>query len=183
MAARVTVVAGSKTASIELLAFVNHGTVKLPSGKLTVTALSYTQTSGVTSVAGGSFSSAMPVEIKGGTLTGHGLVAAAVVNSGTVNPSTTGGVLTIKGSYQQSKSGTFATVLTGTTPGTKFGQLVVTGAASLAGTVKVTTSHFTPRRRQSFQVLRFHSHTGSFSRQSGTPRFSVSYTGSVHVSY
>ena len=178
-----TVAAGKKSTTIALLAFVNAGTVKLASGKLIVQALSYTQKSGVTDLAGGSLSSAMPVLIKGGTLTGHGTVGAPVVNSGMVNPSTTGGVLTINGSYQQTKSGTFATALAGTSPGRKFGQLVVNGAASLAGTIKVTTSHFTPKKHQSFQVMRYHSHTGSFTKKSGTPKYSVTYTGSIHIKY
>ena len=174
---------GKKPVTVSLLAFVNTGTVKLTSGKLVVVALSYTQKAGVTDLAGGSFSSKMPVLIKGGTLTGHGLVGAAVVNGGTVNPSTTGGVLTVNGSYQQTKSGTFATVLSGTKPGSKFGQLVVEGAATLAGTIKVTTSKFKPKKGQSFQVLRYRSHTGSFGKKTGSPKYSVSYSGSVHVKY
>ncbi|HET7017319.1 MAG TPA: hypothetical protein VFI65_25575 [Streptosporangiaceae bacterium] len=177
------VAGGKKLVTISLLQFLNRGTVKLASGKLEVVALSYTQTSGVTNLAGGSFGSRQPVLIKGGTLTGHGTVGAAVVNGGTVNPSTTAGVLTVNGSYSQTKSGTFATVLTGTKPGTKFGQLVVKGAAKLAGTIKVTTSHFTPKKKQSFQVMKFGSHTGSFSRKTGSPKYSVTYSGSVHIRY
>jgi hypothetical protein len=117
-------------------------------------------------------------------LAGHGTITGSVVNGGTVNPSTTAGILTITGSYQQTKSGTFASVLTGTTPGKKFGQLVVSGAASLAGTVKVTTaSHFMPKKGQSFQVLRFHSRAGTFGTKSGTPKYTVSYSGSVRIRY
>lgn len=177
------VAAGKRSTTVTLLAFLNHGTVKLASGRLVVDVLSYTQRSGVTSLAGGSFSSPLPVLIKGGILTGHGTVSATVVNGGTVEPSTTGGILLVKGSYQQTKSGTFATVLTGATPGRKFGQLVITGAAQLAGTINVTTSHFTPKKKQSFQVMRYQSHTGSFTRKTGRPKYSVSYSGSVHVRY
>jgi len=178
-----TVAAGASSATFAYLAFLNHGTVKLASGKLVVKVLSYTQESGVTSLTGGSLSSPLPVLIKGGTLTGHGTVGAAVVNGGTVKPSTTGGVLTVNGSYQQTKSGTFATVLTGTTPGRKFGQLVVNGAAKLAGAIDVTTSHFTPRKGQSFEVMGYRSHAGSFTRKSGSPTYSVSYAGSVRIRY
>jgi len=178
-----TVAASRKPTTIAYLTFLNRGTVKLTSGKLVVDVLSYTQQSGVTNLTGGSLSSPLPVLIKGGTLTGHGTVGAAVVNGGTINPSTTGGVLTVNGSYQQTRSGTFATVLTGTAPGRKFGQLIVTGAAKLAGTIKVTTSHFTPKKGQSFQVMRYHSHTGSFTTKSGTPKYRISYTGSVHIRY
>jgi hypothetical protein len=177
------VAGGKKKVTISLLAFRNSGTVKLASGKLVVVALPYTQTSGVTDLAGGSLSSKMPVLIKGGTLTGHGLVGAALVNGGTVSPSTTGGVFTVNGSYSQSKSGTFATVLSGTAPGSKFGQLVVEGAAKLAGTIKVTTKNFKPKKGQSFQVLKFRSRSGSFSKKAGSPKYSVTYSGSVHVRY
>ena len=116
-------------------------------------------------------------------LLGHGTVGAPVVNSGTVSPSTTSGVLTINGSYEQTRSGTFSTVLTGAKPGSKFGQLVVEGAAKLAGTIKATTSHFTPKKGQSFQVMRYHSHTGSFTNKLGTPKYKVTYSGSVHIKY
>jgi len=172
-----------KPTTVAYLAFLNQGTVKITSGKLVVDVLSYTQKSGVTNLTGGSITSPLPVLIKGGTLTGHGTVGAAVVNGGTINPSTTAGVLTVKGSYRQTRSGTFATVLTGTTPGRKFGQLVVTGATKLAGTIKVTTRHFTPKKGQSFQVMRYQSHTGSFTTKSGSPKYRVSYTGSVHIKY
>ncbi len=175
--------AGKKPVTASLLAFGNAGTVKVV-GKLVVVAVSYTQTAGVTNLSGGTLSSKQPVLIKGGTLTGHGLVGAPLVNGGTVSPSTTDGVLTVNGSYQQAKSGTFATVISGTTPGKKFGQLVVEGAATLAGTIKVTTSGgFKPKKGQSFQVMRYHSHTGSFGKQNGTPRYKVSYAGSVRVRY
>jgi hypothetical protein len=83
----------------------------------------------------------------------------------------------------QTKSGTFATVLTGTMPGRKFGQLVINGPAKLADTINVTTSHFTPKKRQSFQVMRYRSHTGTFTRKSGRPKHSISYSGSVRIKY
>lgn len=160
--------------SLSFLAFVNRGTVKLASGKLVVTALSYDQKAGTTNLAGGSLSSALPVKIDGGTLTGHGTVAASLTNSGTVRPA---GVLTITGSYGQSKSGTFAT----TVKGSSFGQLVVGGAATLAGTIKATASKL--GKVKTFKVIRFHSRTGTFTTVSGTPKYKVSYSGSVQIKY
>jgi len=179
-----TVAAGKKPVTFSLLQFFNNGTVKLASGKLVVVALSYTQLSGVTNLAGGSLGSKQPVVIEGGTLTGHGTVNASVINDGTVSPSTTDGVLVIKGVYQQSPSGTFATVLTGTVPGRKFGQLIVEGRAGLNGTIKVTTSGgFKPKKGQSFQVMRYSRHDGSFTKLTGTPKYKISYSGSVHIRY
>jgi len=74
-------------------------------------------------------------------------------------------------------------VLAGTVAGRKFGQLVVEGAAKLAGAIRVTTSHFKPKKGQSFQVMRYRSHSGSFGKKTGSPKYSVSYSGSVHVKY
>ncbi len=170
--------AGKKPVLFSLLAFVNSGLVKV-SGKLVVNALSYTQTAGVTDLLGGSLSSNQPVLIKGGTLGGHGTVGAAVVNSGIVSPSNTD-VLTINGAYQQAKSGSFDTALAGAG---KFGQLVVNGAAKLAGTIKIFLGHFKPKKGQSFQVMRYRSHTGSFTKKLGHPKYSVTYSGSVHIKY
>jgi hypothetical protein len=170
------VAAKKSTASISLLQFVNSGTVKITSGTLSVGTLSYHQTGGTTTLAGGSLSAAQPVNISGGLLTGFGTIHGSVDNGGTVQPSTTGGKLTITGSYTQSKNGELATVLTGTTPGTKFGQLVVKGAAKLAGTLSVTTGGgFKPKKGQSFVVLTCRSRSGKFAKHTGKPAYRVSY--------
>jgi hypothetical protein len=174
-----TVAGGKKPVLFSLLAFVNSGEVKI-SGKLVVNAVSYTQTAGVTDLLGGSLSSNQPVLIKGGTLGGRGTVAAAVVNSGIVRPSNTD-VLTINGVYQQTKSGSFDTALAGAG---KVGQVVVKGAAKLAGAIKILLAHgFKPKKGQSFQVMRYGSHTGSFTKKLGTPKYKVTYSGSVHIKY
>ncbi len=178
-----TAAAGKTPVTVSLLAFVNTGSVKLAS-KLIVDAVSYTQTAGVTYLAGGTLSSNQPVLINAGVLNGHGIVGATLVNGGTVSPSTAGGVLTVNGPYQQAKTGTFATVIAGTTPGSKFGQLVVEGVATLAGVIKVTTGGgFTPSKGQSFQVMRYHSHAGAFTSKSGSPSYTLAYSGSVQVRY
>jgi hypothetical protein len=163
-----------------LFAFVNRGTVKL-NGRLLVSAVSYTQTAGVTNIAGGSLSSNQPVLVKGGQFGGRGTVGAPVVNSGgTVSPSNTD-VLTINGSYQQTKSATFAVQVASAH---KAGQLVVEGAATLSGTIKIGLANgFKPKKGQSFQVMRYRSHTGSFTKTLGTPKYKVSYSGSVHIKY
>jgi fibronectin-binding autotransporter adhesin len=174
-----TVAGGKKPVAFSLLAFVNSGLVKI-GGKLVVSALSYTQTAGVTDLLGGSLSSNQPVLVKGGTLGGRGTVAAAVVNSGILSPSNTD-VLTINGAYQQTKSGSFDTELAGTG---KFGQVVVKGPAKLAGAIKISLAHgFKPKKGQSFQVMRYGSHTGSFTKKLGTPKYKISYSGSVHIKY
>ena len=169
------VAAGTKTATATNLAFSNSGTVTITGGTLFVNSVSYKQTAGATQLAGGSLSAAQPVDIAGGTLSGFGTITGSVQNAGTVSPSTTGGVLKISGAYQQTKTGVLTSVLTGTSPGTKFGQLSVGVTATLAGTLKVNPgSGFNPHGK-SFSVLLYHSRSGKFTTLSGSPAYTVSY--------
>jgi len=97
-----------------------------------------------------------------------------------VAPSTTGGVLKITGAYQQASSGTLSSVITGTTPGTKFGQLSVGGKATLAGTLKASTGNgFVPTHGEAFSVLLYHPRSGMFGTLSGSPPYTVSYTATA----
>ena len=103
-----------------------------------------------------------------------------MLNGGTVAPSTTGGVLKITGGYNQKSSGTLSSVITGTTPGTKFGQLSVGGKATLAGTLKASTGNgFVPSHGESFSVLLYHTRSGMFGTLSGSPAYTVSYTATA----
>ena len=174
------VAAGTKTATATNVALINSGTVKITGGTLFVNSVSYKQTSGVTQLAGGSLIAAQPADIAGGTLSGFGTITGSVQNAGTVSPSTTGGVLKISGAYQQTKAGVLTSVITGNSPGTKFGQLSVGGQATLAGTLKVSTGNgFTPSHGASFSVLLYHSRSGKFSTTSGSPAYTVTYTSTA----
>jgi hypothetical protein len=177
--------AGKGTATVTNMAFSNTGTVKIVSGTLSVQVLSYKQTAGDTQLAGGALSAVQPIDIAGGTLSGSGKITGSVLSSGTVAPATTGGVLKISGAYHQTGKGVLKSVITGTKPGSKFGQLVVGGKATLAGTVWAQTAHgFRPRRGQAFAILLCHSRSGRFTHKRGTPAFSVQYrSGSVRVKY
>jgi fibronectin-binding autotransporter adhesin len=179
-AGTLTVTAGSGTATTTNLAFSNSGTVKVSSGTLTINSVGYKQTAGATQLAGGSVSAAKTITISGGTLSGFGTITGSMHNGGTVSPSTTGGVLTISGTYTQTSAGVLTSVITGTTPGTKFGQLSVGGHATLAGTLKVNTGGgFTPSHGEAFSVLLYHAHSGTFGTLSGSPAYSVSYTATA----
>src|SRR5215472_5908441 len=162
------VAAGTKTATATNLAFSNSGTVKITGGTLFVNSVSYKQTAGATQLAGGALSAAQPIDIAGGTLSGFGTITGSVQNAGRVSPSTTGGVLKITGAYQQTKTGVLTSVLTGTSPGTKFGQLSVGGKATLDGTLKVSPGNngFNPHGK-SFSVLLYKSRSGKFATLSG----------------
>ncbi len=55
--------------------------------------------------------------------------------------------------YAQTAGGTFAVEVNGTTAGTEFDQLVVADTVSLAGTLTVDTSGFTPTPGQKFRII------------------------------
>ena len=74
-----------------------------------------------------------------GTLGGNGQITGNVDNAGTVGPGNSPGTLTIDGDYTQDAAGTLDIELNGTTPGTEYDQLVITGNASLDGTLDVST--------------------------------------------
>jgi hypothetical protein len=170
------VAAGASIATTTNMQFSNSGTVQVNGGTLAINTLGYKQTAGSTQLAGGAVTAAKQMNIAAGTLSGFGIITGSVLNGGTVAPSTTGGVLKITGGYSQKSSGVLSSVITGTTPGTKFGQLSVGGKAALAGTLKVSTGNgFVPSHGEAFSVLSYHSHSGTFSTLTGTPAYSVSY--------
>ena len=80
----------------------------------------------------GSIGSSSGVSVAGGTLDGDGTVPAVTVQSGgTVQPATASGtaVLSSTGDVSFDSGSTFSVTLGGTTPGTNYGQLDVTGTA------------------------------------------------------
>ena len=86
----------------------------------------------------------------------------------------------MSGAYQQTSAGVLSSVITGTSPGTKFGQLSIGGQATLTGTLKVNTGNgFTPSHGESFSVLLCHSRSGKFSKTSGSPAYTVTYTSTA----
>ena len=174
------VAAGAGTATTTNMQFSNSGTVKVNGGTLAINTLGYRQTAGSTQLAGGSITAQKQMNINKGTLSGFGTITGSVLNGGTVAPSTTGGVLKITGGYNQTSAGTLSSIITGTTPGTKFGQLSVGGKATLAGTLKVNTGNgFVPGHGQTFSVLLYHTRSGMFGTRTGTPAYTVNYTATA----
>ncbi|MFY9988855.1 MAG: autotransporter domain-containing protein [Chthoniobacterales bacterium] len=99
----------------------------------------------------------------GGTLTGTGTISGNVTNSGIISPGDPFGTLTIRGNYTQTSNGVFRLELGGLSPG-EFGQLAVTGNATLSGTLQVVRTgniQFLPGDKLVF--LTANSVTGSFS--------------------
>ena len=99
----------------------------------------------------------------GETFSGTGTINSNLTNAGTVSPGSSPGTITVDGDYTQESTGTLSMELGGTTPDTEFDQLVVTGAAALDGTLDVSLiNEFSPELGDSFTILTYGSHTGSF---------------------
>jgi hypothetical protein len=93
-------------------------------------------------------------------------ISIPFVNNGTL--SINSGALNIQGNYAQPAGATYRTVISGTPPGTGFGQLQINGTGTLGGNMVIATgSGFTPMAGQSFAVLTCGTCTGSFSNVSG----------------
>ncbi len=130
--------------------FNNTGTFNASSGNFAFAA--FTQTAGTAILNGGSISTTTTLNIQGGTLKGTGTITGNVSNGGTVAPGLSPGILNVVGNYSQTAAGTLAIELSGTTVGTQYDQLNVTGTVALAGTLAVTPG-FTPAEGDTFTIL------------------------------
>ena len=92
--------------------------------------------------------------VNGGTLAGGGTLGALVVNSGaSLAPSSTTTHIFRTGSVAFSAGSTFAVTLKGTTPGTGYDQLSVTGTVNLAGAALDVNLGFTPALGSTFMII------------------------------
>ncbi len=124
------------------------------------------------------------LEIIGGTLEGIGTINGNVQNGATVEPGDAPGTLTINGNYTQDSVGILNIDLGGYP--SPFGQLAISGTASLDGTLNVNlVSGYSPVFGNNFTILTFTSHTGTFATvnglsNAGGPLFKLYYnTGNV----
>jgi hypothetical protein len=141
----------------------NSGTVIVSSGT-TLSVGTYTQTAGSTVLNGGTINGGS-LSINGGILSGTGTVNANVTSGGQIMPGGTGaaGILSINGNYTQTGNGSLNIGLGGTTAGSQYSQLAVSGTAALGGTLSVATiGSFAPAFGNLFQVLTFGSSSGTF---------------------
>ena len=110
--------------------------------------------------------------VNGGTLSGAGTILGSVI----LGPAAIAqpgdiplpGILTISGNgagnYMQGGAATFGAVIGGTTAGTQYSQLNLTGAANLSGAFIVTLANgFTPAAGAQFTIINAVSVTGQFS--------------------
>lgn len=117
-----------------------------------------------TLIVNGAITGLAAASLQGGTLGGTGVIAStSVINFGaTVAPGASAGILTVLGDYAVA-AGTLDIELAGTTPGGGHDRIQVTGSASLAGTLNVTTNNgFAPASGSTFTVLTASVVSGNF---------------------
>jgi hypothetical protein len=149
----------------------NSGTVTLASFATVNVSGGYTQTGGTTKVAGGIVTVGTQVDVAGGTLSGPGTINGNLLNAAKVAVGATNapGTLTVTGAYTQTSAGTLTVQVGGTTAGSGFDQLVVSGGATLGGTLTVTLiKGFVPTSGETFPGVTFASATGAFTTVNGT---------------
>ncbi len=137
----------------------------------------FAQAGGQTVVNGTLSVNGAPLDLQGGVLTGSGTVSGSVVNSGaSVEPGTSAGILTITGNYTQNVAGRLAIQLGGPDPGTGYDRLALSGSATLAGELNISTANgFEPTPGQQFVILTAGSVSGSFSSTTGPVSYQVIY--------
>jgi uncharacterized repeat protein (TIGR01451 family) len=149
--------------------FVNTGTIQVNAGTANTSSIAGNFTNqgtlninGATLVVtGNSF-----VNQSGGTINAYGTLnvsASAFTNNGTLIDGNGAHLLNITGNYTQGAQGALNLEIGGTTAGTLFDQVAVTGQASLNGTLNLTLINgFSPVLNNAFKVLTYASATGSF---------------------
>ncbi len=145
------------------------GNVTVESGGTLTVYTDYDQSAGSTTLEFASLDGGN-VNITGGSLVGVGTVNGDVSSGGQVIPGGTGaaGVLAINGTYAQNASGSLDVDLSGTTAGSQYDQLAVSGSAALAGTLNVALiDGFEPVLGDTFQVMTFESSAGAFGVYNG----------------
>ena len=167
----------------------NGNLVAAVNGTIDASNYGINQTAGKTTVNGTLTLGNQTLSLAGGTLAGSGIINAnngtvAVNNTGgTVSPGNSPGKLTINGDYTQSTNGIFFEEIGGTSGGTTFDQLVVSGTAIVGGTLQVKlVNGFTPFNGETFDFFYATALSGNFDNiVSETPGYSFTYsvTGSI----
>ena len=144
--------------------FTNNGTVETVAGTLVFLKGMDNGENAVIDLGGGTLDPGTTLNLASGdSLVGSGTLAADLVNAGTVKPGESPGSITVQGDYTQESSGVLEIQLGGTTAGTQYDQLTVTGTATLAGTLNVSLiDGFIPQVGDSFTILPYGTRSGSF---------------------
>ncbi|MBI2570077.1 MAG: hypothetical protein HYV63_23995 [Candidatus Schekmanbacteria bacterium] len=169
--------AGSGTSATTLfVGLVNTGAVSLDAGVLEVS--SYVQTAGQTTLGGGALVTTGTIDLQGGFLYGSGTITGNVSNSGAVvAPGNPTGALAIDGDFTQAAAGQIIVDVGGTTAGTTYDQITVTGAAALSGTLQSSLINaFVPTLGQTFRAMTFASVAGEFTSYVGASASGIMLT-------
>ncbi|MEA2469788.1 MAG: hypothetical protein QOE38_787 [Thermoleophilaceae bacterium] len=153
------------------LQLTNSGAITVASGKTFTLGGIFSQSAGTTTVDGTLTAPAATFPISGGTVRGGGTLIGNVSNTGgTFAPGSSPGTLTVTGNYTQGAGGTLAVDVAGTTAGTGYDRLSVSGNVSLDGSLAIATgTGFTPPSGQTYQVVTAGgTRTGTFATVTGT---------------
>ena len=135
--------------------FINDGTVDIVAGSLIFQQGMDNGANAVVDLGGGTLDPGDELIIDSDdSLIGSGTLAANLVNEGTVSPGNSAGIITVQGDYSNLNSGLLQIELGGTTAGTEHDQLVVTGTATMNGTLTVTLlPGFLPELGETFFII------------------------------
>lgn len=135
---------------------------------------SLVQSGGETRVASGATLD-LDTTLNGGTLKGNGTVRSVANPGGTVAPGESPGALTISTTFTQGPGGTLLEDIAGLAPAS-FDRLLVAGAATLGGTVKIVKDPaYAPAGGDTYNILTAASRTGEFAALTGDGGFTASY--------
>lgn len=126
--------AGSGSSSINSFNFVNQsaGLIQADTGTLSLPS-PITNSAGTLRLNGGTLQNGGTYAVTGGTLEGSGAFGANAITGGTLSPGQGGaGLIGFRAGLSLGAGATVSLAGTGTTPGTQYDQLSVTGAVSLA---------------------------------------------------
>lgn len=162
----------SLTVTGQLKLFDTAGTrLNLSSGTLTVGSLDFSGNPALLNWTGGTLNvsniaALPPVNIPlAGVLRAAGVVNGSIANAGTLAPGNSPGTLSITGDYTQDASATLAMELGGTTMGSGYDHLAITGLATLSGTIQVELYNgYQPQMGATFDLLDWGSIDGTFAQ-------------------
>jgi len=145
--------------------FTNNGTVSIVAGNLNFLQGIDNGENAVINLGDGTLNPGDTLDLASDdSLIGSGTLAANLVSSGTVSPGNSAGSITVQGDYTQSADGILEIELGGTGAGTEYDQLIVTGTATMAGTLNVSLINgFIPQVGDSFTILPYGTRSGGFS--------------------
>jgi hypothetical protein len=155
----------SGTTTTMNIPFTNNNSIEITAGELIFQQGIQSETSFEINLGSGTLDPGETLTLGAGdNLIGSGTLSSNLVNGGSVSPGNSPGTISVDGAFTQSSTGTLEIELGGTTPGTEFDQLVISGLATLDGTLEVLLiDNFTPILGDSFTLMTYASQSGSFS--------------------